>query len=206
MLTKSLKNIIHSLGQHKELIAIYCFEEYLCDVFLSAPVVDQYYGGTWGDYWTLVPYCVLLLIGLGISHLSRKKDRKIAPAKTAFQSIIRKLQKLQQRFPIGMALVSILLVLVGEIIEQALLENVQLMLSSTQPALLFFIVFPLASLLTLFIDFFFCLPFLITVLVLVTVLRTMFYAVRISPRCTLEAMLLKRIRFGWNAGSRMEHC
>lgn len=177
MLAKQLKNIIHLLGQRKELIAIYCFEEYLCDVFLSTQLVDPYQAESWADYLTWTPYCLLLLIGLGFSHLSRRRAGKRRSTKNAFPAIIGKLQNLQQRFPIAMALVSMLLVLAGEILEQELLETIYLVLISTNPSPLFLIAFPLVNLLTLLIDFLICLPFMITVLAFCSILPGIYDAI-----------------------------
>ena len=77
MLANQPKNILHSLWQHKELVVIYFFEEYLCDVFLGAEVVSGAQFQSWTDYLTLAPYCGLLLLGLFISHISRNKKSNI---------------------------------------------------------------------------------------------------------------------------------
>lgn len=205
MLAKQLKNIIHSLGQRKELIAIYCFEEYLCDVFLSTKLLDPQAAENWTDYLTLAAYCFLLFIGLGISHVSRRKTRKVAPSKSAFQVMINKLQKLQQRFPIGMALASILLVLGGEILEQALIENINGVLPATPPFILFFIAFPLVNLFTPLIDFLICLPFLITVLLLARILRRTYYAISWSTVRIEVQLFLARVGLVFSRRERLQY-
>lgn len=203
MLGKQLKNIIHLFGQRKELIAIYCFEEYLCDVFLSNQVVDPYQAESWADYLTWTPYCLLLLIGLGISHLSRRREKKLTPTKNALHSIVGKLQNLQQRFPIAMALVSILLVLAGEILEQELLETIHLVLISTNPSTLFLMAFPLVNLLMLLIDFLLSLPFIITVLAFCSVLPAIYDAINLRISKPVEvATFLEPTGFDLHKRSR----
>ncbi len=138
MLVEQLKNIVHILWQRKELLVIYCFEEYLCNVFLSADIINHYQTGNWTDYLGLSPYCLCLIVGLAISHLSKKQEPNFRPKNTIFRVLLGKLQRLQQRFPLSIALLSIALVITGEIVEQQVLESINHILITQNYALTFF--------------------------------------------------------------------
>ena len=160
MLANQLKYILHTLWQHKELVVIYCFEEYLCEVFLGAQVVSDAQFQGWTDYLMFAPYCCLLVLGLCFAHLARNKKGGYPQQNNTFQSLITRLQMLQKRFPVLMGLLSILMVLTGEIIEQQVLESLAHLLLHSGNAVFILLLLPLVKMASLAADFLICLPVL----------------------------------------------